>query len=320
MDIRQLRYFVAIAEQGSMTRAASFLHVAQPALSLHLRNMEEELGAALLYRSSRGVSLTEAGHILLRNARVIINQLALVEDEIRGQESDPAGEVRLGLPGTISQILAVPLITAAHKRFPKIKLQVSDAMSGFVLSWIREGTVDLAVLYGKDESHGIRTQKLIEEELQLLGPTKGEFEGQPASADGSVRFADALELPLILPSKGHGLRDQLIRTADMLDLDLNTTIDVDSYSNIKRLVEEGLGFSILPKNAIAAEVADGRLRCHSFCEPPVRRSVYLAHSLERPMTNAVKAIHSVTRDTLRKLARDGSWVGVEVIEDQDQRL
>lgn len=312
MDLRQLRYFIAIVEQGSLTRAASFLHVAQPALSLHLRNMEDELGAALLYRSSRGVVPTEAGLILLRNARIIINQFAVVEDEIRGHESDPSGEVRLGLPGTISQLLAVPLITAAHLRYPKIKLQVSDAMSGFVLNWMREGTVDLAVLYGKDDSHGIHALKLMEEELQLFGPMKGDLADRLPPGDAPVAFAKALTLPLILPSEGHGLRDQITATAAVAGLEVRTNIDVDSYSNIKNLVEEGLGFSILPKNAIAAEVAAGRLFGWSFRDPFIRRSVYLAHSNERPMTNAVKVIHALAADTLRKLALDGSWIGVEL--------
>lgn len=317
MDIRQLRYFIAIVEQGSLTRAASFLHVAQPALSLHLRNMEEELGAPLLYRSSPGVSVTEAGSILLRNARVIINQFAVVEDEIRGFESDPSGVVRLGLPGTISQILAVPLITAAHMRFPKIKLQVSDAMSGFVLNWMREGTVDLAVLYNRDESHGIRTQKLFEEELQLFGPSRGDMARLVPADRTSITFSDVAQLPMILPSKGHGLRDQIAATAEAANFDLQTTIEVDSYSNIKKLVEEGLGYSILPKNAIAVEVAAGVLRGLSFRDPPFLRSVYLAHSLERPMTNAVTAIHALAADTLKGLARNGSWLGVTPVNDPD---
>src|SRR5690606_260802 len=147
MDIRQLRYFVAIAEQGSFSRAAALLHIAQPALSLHVRNMEFDLGTPLLFRSPKGVVPTEAGEILLRNARIIIDQLAIAEEEIRGHDNDPSGEVRLGLPGTISQILAVPLITAARTRYPKIKLRIAEAMSGFVLEWMRDARIDLAILY-----------------------------------------------------------------------------------------------------------------------------------------------------------------------------
>ena len=90
MDIRQLRYFVAIAEQGSFSRAAALLHIAQPALSLHVRNMEFDLGTPLLFRSPKGVVPTEAGEILLRNARIIIDQLAIAEEEIRGHDNDQA--------------------------------------------------------------------------------------------------------------------------------------------------------------------------------------------------------------------------------------
>lgn len=311
MDIRQLRYFVAIAEQGSLTRAASFLHVAQPALSLHLRNMEEELGTPLLSRSPRGVSVTEAGSILLRNARTIINQLALVEDEIRGHERDPSGEVRMGLPGTISQILAVPLIIAARHKYPGIKLQVSEAMSGFVQNWMRDGTVDLAILYGKGEGSGIATQKLFEEQLYLFGPTRGALAHLLSADAPAVGFAEAMELPVILPSKGHGLRDQIARAAEQVDVEVRTIIDVDSYGNIKTLVEQGLGFSILPENAIAAEVAANRLRFWPLRDPQLRRRVYLANSLERPMTSAVSAIHRLAHDTLVELARNGAWIGAE---------
>lgn len=316
MDIRQLRYFVAIAEQGSLTRAASFLHVAQPALSLHLRNMEEELGAPLLSRSSRGVAVTEAGSILLRNARIIINQLALVEDEIRGHERDPSGEVRMGLPGTISQILAVPLIIAARRRYPGIKLQISEAMSGFVLNWMRDGTVDLAILYGREEGTGIATLKLFEEELFLFGPTRGELAGIVPADAPAVGFAQAMELPMILPSKGHGLRAQIARAATEADVEVATIIDVESYGNIKTLVEQGLGFSILPKNAIAAEVATNRLRYWSLRDPQLKRRVYLANSLERPMTSAVSAIHRLAHETLVELARSNAWIGVVQLTDE----
>ena len=126
MDLRQLRYFIAIVEQGSFSKAAEVLNVAQPALSLHVRNMEVELGSPLLFRSPQGVVATEAGEILLRNARIIIDQFSIARHEIQGHEAEPSGEVRVGLPGTISQILSVPLIIEARKQFPKIKLRIAD--------------------------------------------------------------------------------------------------------------------------------------------------------------------------------------------------
>lgn len=315
MDLRQLRYFVAIVEQGSFSRAAVFLHVAQPALSLHVRNMEADLGTALLFRTPRGVELTEAGAILLRHARIILDQITVAEEEIRGHQDDPEGEVRLGVPGTIGQILAVPLITAVHLRYPKIKLRLAEAMSGFILEWLREERIDLAILYGQAEEHGIRTERLLEEELQFFGPgTRLRPENLPPPGS-ALPFAQVTSLPLILPGRGHGLRDLLSRHADAAKLDLSPVVDVDSYSNIKSLVAEGLGYSILPENAIASEVAQSRLRSWTIAEPQIVRSIHLAHSASRPMTNAVSVVLGLARETLCDLVRTGQWIGAHVIAD-----
>lgn len=315
MDIRQLRYFVAIAEQGSFSRAAALLHIAQPALSLHVRNMEFDLGTPLLFRSPKGVVPTEAGEILLRNARIIIDQLAIAEEEIRGHDNDPSGEVRLGLPGTISQILAVPLITAARMRFPKIKLRIAEAMSGFVLEWMLEARIDLAVLYREVSDRGIAMVPILEEELVFFGPKKPATDIPLPKAGEILDYNLIAQLPLILPGEAHGLRDLLERQAIASGIELNTIIDVDSYSNIKELVSSGFGYSILPLNAIAREVSDGALTSWAIAKPSIQRSIYLTHSIERPMTNAVAAIEGLAREVLRDLARTGQWAGATIIPE-----
>ena len=313
MDIRQLRYFVAIVEQGSFSGAANFLHVAQPALSLHVRNMEADLGSPLLIRTPRGVEPTEAGAILLRHARIIMDQFTVAEEEIRGHHDDPAGEVRLGVPGTIGQILAVPLITAVRLRYPKIKLRMAEAMSGFIFEWMREERVDLAVLYGNAEEHGIRTERLLEEDLRFFGPAAGIRDEVLPPNGATMTFAEVARLPLILPDKGHGLRDLLNRRAEAVQLELNTVIDVDSYSNIKSLVAEGLGYSILTENAIATELAEGRLRNWAIEQPSISRNIYLASSASRPMKNAVSVVLGLARETLLDLSRQGRWIGARIV-------
>lgn len=310
VDLRQLRYFVAIVEQGSFSRAAEVLHVAQPALSLHVRNMENELAAPLLLRTSRGVEPTEAGLTLLRHARIILDQLSIAEEEIRDQQNDPAGEVRLGLPGTISQILAVPLITAVHLRYPKIKLRIAEAMSGFILEWMRDGRIDLAVLYGETHDHGIQTERLLEENLYFFGSAS---RAKTAILGKTISFAEAIKKPLILPGKDHGLRELLQHEANDVGCMLNSIVDVDSYNNIKTLVESGMGFSILPENAISSEVAEGRLQSWDIIEPQINRSIYLAHLENRPMTHAVAAVLELARETLCDLVKTGRWIGARII-------
>ncbi len=313
MDIRQLRYFVAIAEQGSFSRAAALLHIAQPALSLHVRNMEADLGTSLLFRSPKGVVPTEAGEILLRNARVILDQLAITEEEIRGHDNDPGGEVRLGLPGTISQILAVPLITAARMRYPRVKLRIAEAMSGFVLEWMRDARIDLAVLYRDVTDSGIATVRILEEELSFFGPDQPLADVDLPAEGTPVSYASIAQTPLILPGEAHGLRELLERQALASGIELNTVIDVDSYSNIKELVSSRFGYSILPLNAIAREVAAGKLKSWPITRPTIQRSIHLAHAVGRPMTNAVAAIEALAREVLRDLARTGRWVGAKIL-------
>ncbi len=319
MDARQLRYFAAIVEQGSFSRAAAILHIAQPALSLHVRNMEADLGTQLLFRSPKGVVPTEAGAILLRNARIILDQFAVAEEEIRGHQNDPAGEVRLGLPGTIGEILSVPLIRAAHLRYPRIKLRIAEAMSGFVLEWMREVRIDLAVVYRDVTDHGIVTTRLLEEELQFFGPAEDAARPDLPPSGHVMPYALICRLPLILPGPSHGLRELLARQALSSGLELNTVVEVDSYANIKELVRTGFGYSILPENAICREAAAGALRSWKIGEPAILRSVHLAHSVERPMTNAVAAIQQLASETLRDLAVTGRWAGARVTaQDSDE--
>lgn len=313
MDLRQLRYFVAIVEQGSFSKAAATLNIAQPALSLHVRNMEADLGAPLLFRTPQGVVATEAGEILLRNSRIIIDQFSIAQEEIRGHQAEPSGEVRLGLPGTISQILSVPLIMATQEKYPKIKLRIAEAMSGFVLEWIKDSRIDLAVLYTPVEDRLLTSTAILTEDLWLLGPPKPmEDVNNPATA--SAKYQDVAQLPLILPSVNHGLRELLEKEAAQHNITLNTIIEVDSYGNIKELVEANMGYSILPFNAISREVKDGRLCAWKITDPELKRFVHLVHPSDRPVTNAVKAIHNLCRATLYDLAERGKWSGAKILQ------
>ena len=318
MDLRQLRYFVAIVEHGSFSKAAEILNIAQPALSLHVRNMEAELGAALLFRSPQGVVATEAGEILLRHARIVIEQLSVARGEIKGRGADPIGEVGLGLPGTISQILSVPLIIEARRRFPKVKLRIAEAMSGFVLDWIRKDQIDLAIVYTPIDEKGLTSSPVLSEDLWLLGPPDP-VPGLPILPSSTVDFRSVARLPLILPSLNHGLRALLEREASAYSLKLNTDIEVDSYINIKRLVKKGIGYSILPFNSFADDVARGALAAWPIVDPgPLQRSVYLAHPVDRPLTHAAIAIEALCRETLSNLVAIGQWKAARILEEADK--
>ncbi len=300
MDIRQLRYFLEIVAQGSLTRAAESLHVAQPALSLHLKNMEEQLGTRLLTRSRSGVTPTEAGELLLQRARAILEDLARTEDDIRNLETDPSGIVRIGLPGTISAMVSLPLILAARERFPRITLNITEAMSGFVGDWLSEGKIDLAVLYSRSKDARIRSELLLEEELVVLWPADAE---RPQE----MNMAALDNVPMVLPSGAHGLRVLIDRTFQALGFAPEIAMEIDSFNNIKRLVAAGFGPSILPLYAVTEEVAAGSLRVSRIAAPGLWRGAHLMSPGGRPVTRALEAVHALLREVILDLRDKGAW-------------
>lgn len=306
MDIRQLRYFVAIVEAKSFSRAALTLHVAQPALSLHVRNMEADLGTPLLVRTAQGVFPTEAGKLLEAGARALLADFAALQQAVRDFEAEPAGEVHIGLPGTIAEMLAVPLILRMRESHPGVNLKIAEAMSGFVLSWLREGRVELGLLYDPAEDRNLSSTPLLTEELRLFAPTDG-LSDTPPPPPGPITLADMAALPLVLPGQGHGLRDRIDREMERAGIELGTVLEVESYSAIKVLVERGLGFSVLPVNAIATEIAAGSLRSWQLGTPPLRRTVHLVRSTEHAPSKAALAAETLCIDTLKQLVADGTW-------------
>jgi LysR family nitrogen assimilation transcriptional regulator len=276
--------------------------------------MEEGLGVKLLFRTPHGVTTTEAGQILFRKARSILDQVQQIQEEIQEHEAEPSGVVRLGLPVTISETLSVPLLLAAQKRFPKIQLRVAEAMSGFVLDWVRDERVDFAILYIPVTERQFECQRVLEEDLWLLGPP-GPMSQAVKSTRGIVSFSQIASLPLVLPSESHGLRTLMEKEASRKKQKLGAVLEMDSYSNIKGLVEAGAGYSILPFNAIAREVSAGRLLAWKIREPNLRRFVYLLKPSDKPMSNASKAIYDLVGETITTLIETGKWNGVRKVID-----
>ena len=306
MDLRQLRYFVAIVQSGSISRAALQLNVAQPALSMHVRNMELDLATPLLFRTAAGVKPTEAGLILFRHAHTILEQLEAAQQDIRGSAAEPRGEVRLGLPSSVGQILAVPLILAVREHAPKMTLCVAEAMSGYVLDWLRQGRMDLAMTFRPVDDRGLASQPLLTEELLLFGPADAAL---PA---GPLPFAQCGALPLILPSSGQGLRALIDEAATARGCPVVPGFELDAYPGIKLLVERGLGYSLLPAHACQAEVAEGRLRAWPLA-PPLLSTVHLARPTDRPLSRAAQAVERLCVATMGELVASGAWTSARLV-------
>ncbi len=303
LDVRRLRYFVAIVEARSLSRAARELNVAQPALSQHVLAMEAELGVVLLHRGAKGVQPTEEGLRLLEEAHHLLERFGTLSDRVRGTSVGPSGMVRVGMPGTISEQIGTTLVEAARLQHPQVRIRIVEAMSGFVLDWLRGNVVDLAFLYDVPEEKSIHVRHVLTEEIYLFGSAAA----HNSLAPDELTLSEVLALPLIVPSPSHGLRHLIDLTARSIGRRIEPEVEIDSYRQIKQLVARGNGFGLLPLVAIRADVEEGRFRSWRVVKPALRRRVLLAYRADIPLSTAVRAVGLLSWTLLRDMVERGAW-------------
>lgn len=309
MDIKQLKYFIAIAEEGSLSAASSRLHVAQPSLSQHVIKVEEELGVRLIERSPRGIVLTESGQILLKHARDITASMEVCRQSVRQSGGIPQGPVTIGIPGSVSMVLSVPLAETVRVELPTVKLRAIEAMSGYIKSWLEDQSIDLGFLYEVDDLKHCSVQKLVSEDLHFFSaPDDWPLETQPGTP---VELSRIQSLELILPSQHHGLRQTIDRFARQAGCVMNVVIEMDALTQIKELVVRGSGYTILTPAAAHDRVKRGELVQSLIVEPVIPRAVYLVRNQSRPMTQACRAVERITIEVVNDLIRRKIWASGE---------
>lgn len=303
MELRQLEYFVAIAETGAFSRAALRLSVTQPVLSRQMRALEQELGADLYHRTGRGIVLTEAGKLFEQHARGVLETTAGAKRAIDALGSAPAGKVTIGMPPSVGAVLTTPIVGRFRAEFPRITLGVMEGFSGHVLEWLTTGRIDVAVLYNAPRTSALITEPLVTDELFLLGPV-----GDPAAAgNGEVSGSQLARIPLILPSRPHGLRVLVDDFLSKIGVTPNVQVEIDAMSSTLGLVENGVGYTILSYSCVHHLIEAGRIRKWSIVEPTMTRSLVVATSTQRPVTKAARALVGFVRKQVDVLVSEGRW-------------
>ena len=309
MELRQLRYFVAIVDHGSLSRAALVLHVAQPALTQQLRQLEEELGVQLLHRSAQGVLSTDAGKVFYEHALAILKQVADAQAAVVQSAERPSGSVTLGLPHSISDALALPLLTAIRQRYPEITLQLTEEITGSLAEQLRAGRINLAVLFDDGQLGGFVTTPLVEEELRFICRA----DAPAAAGRDSVTLRDALDTTLILPGLQHGVRPRIESTARTAGLATRDVIEINSIAILKSAILAGMGATILPVAPVQTEVERGAMRALAIRDPSIARAVVLCTSRNIPLTNAAAAVSRLVVQVAHDLCAEGRWIGARAL-------
>lgn len=300
LDLLKMRYFARIAELGSLTRASRELGVAQPPLSLHMRALEDHLGVQLLTRTSRGVVVTEAGQTLLSHAQAILRAVEQAEAATRERARHPSGQVSLGILSSLSPILSVPVLEECEKHFPQIRLTISEGDSLTLRAAIDTHIHDLAVnLVDVAKATSI---PLFDERLYAIGMVGAFPENQ-----GDITVAAALDLPLIMPTRRHGIRVLLERQALMLGRELNIVREIEGLASTKAAIRAGLGFTILGRGAVHAELREASLAAIPVSQPDLSRRLILDMPVNHPPTRSMIEVRKIVTSVIRTLGKQGHW-------------
>ncbi|MEW6768399.1 MAG: LysR family transcriptional regulator [Pseudomonadota bacterium] len=310
MDVRQLKCFLAIAQEGSISAAAAKLQLAQPSLSQHVAKLEEELGVQLLLRTPRGVTLTESGQTLAHHAQKILDEIALAEQDVRHFSGQPQGMVSIGLPSSLSMILSVPLAETVRHDFPNVTLRLVEAMSGDIQSWVADNSIDLGFLYDVQQLRHFNARPLFEEQLFLVSAPDNWAE----PIDKSISLQSVGSLPLVLPSRKHGLREMIERFARAKNISLNVVLEIDALSQIKALVARASAYTILAHAAVLDEVERGDLIIVPIRDPMMTRVVSLVRNPKHIVTRASLEVEKLCASLIRELLQRRKWRAKSVEE------
>lgn len=308
MELRQLRYFVAIVDHGSLSRAAVAVHVAQPALTQQLRQLEEELGTQLLHRSAQGVVSTDAGKLFYQHALAILKQVADAKQAVVQSAERPSGSVTLGLPHSISGALALPLLMAARASYPEITLQLTEEISGNLIEQLKAGRLNLAVLFDDGQLSQFDTTALVEEDLVFIKKRSSPLLGDA----GAATLADALACPLILPAQHQGVRPRIEAVARSAGLALGAVTEINSIAILKSALLADMGATIVPLAPFRDDVRSGELVALPIHAPEISRTVTLCSARNIPLTNAAAAIARLARKVTEDLCASGAWPGARL--------
>jgi LysR family nitrogen assimilation transcriptional regulator len=292
VNLKQIEYFVRVAECGSFTRAAVFLGISQPSLSRQVRLLEVELRHTLLHRNGRGVELTPAGKCLLEHGQTVVQTVDRAVGALNDLRAEPRGRVVIGLPSRVARALTTDLVQAFRRDFPHAAITIAEGLSTVLHEWLMLGRVDVALLFDPPPSADLELEPLHTEELVLVGPQHSR--GARYGGRSAIPLKQLQRYSLILPRVPNATRAILEAAAARSGLQLAVSTEVDTVHNILELVAGRMGYAVLPMGAVKA-VAGGRFRVTRIHSPVLEQHLFLATSRRHAQNRLAAGISKLVR-------------------------
>ncbi|MET0676420.1 MAG: LysR family transcriptional regulator [Bradyrhizobium sp.] len=306
MQFRHLRYFVKIVEAGSFSRAAATIHVAQPALSQQLAELEDRLGVSLLLRSPRGVRPTPAGEVLYREASEILRQVEQLPGIVRSSSGEAEGTVNFGMTAAVAGAFAGPAVAECKKALPKVTLKFSDAHSDVLQARIEAQTLDMALVFEDHFAPNFSRHPIFRQRLYLVRREPME------ECRGVVSLEQVARLPLVLPPLPNHRRLVIDRAFAAAGLTPNIIAETDAGLSELSAVRSGVGSSIYHAGTFN-NVYPGAFAEPLLIEPPMFLTFSLVCSSDFPLTYAGEAVKKVLIRFVEDQIRQNTRPGAELI-------
>ena len=255
MNLRDLRYFIALAETRHFGRAAEACFVSQPTLSTQLKKLEEELGVALFERAPRNILLTPAGEQILRHAKLALSHVGTMQEIAKHTKDPESASIRLGIFPTLAPYLLPHVVPKLRKRFPNLELLLIEEKTEILIHQLRDGLIDAAILAEPLTEEQFESMHLFTEPFVLALPEK-----HPLSNQLTLGMGELEQQHLLLLEDGHCLRDQALAVCALSGASEKEGFRATSLETLRQMVAAGVGITLLPMLAV---------------KPPVPKSPYI---------------------------------------------
>ena len=306
MDLRQLRYFVALATQQHYGKAAAVLHVTQPALSRQIRLLEDELGVQLFERHARGAAPTDEAHLLLERAVFLLRYAEQIKADLLARQSAPRGPVAIGLSPGLAQQLTVMLTQAVRQALPDVRLRFIEGFAPSLQDMLAQGQVDIALLVDPIDRSNVVSKPLLDEQICLIGTPD-----DPRVGKTLMRIGELAGVPLVMTGLvKSGVRLKLEDAAARAKIELVPVVEVETAEVARRLVLDGVGLTVHFAAAVKDDIEAGRLRAVPIEGLALHRAI--ARAADRPLSRATEAVIGLLCSVIEQHVRDGQWPNVQL--------
>ena len=302
MDLRHIRSFIAVYEEGSINRAAARLHCAQPSLSLQLRNLEESMSVTLFERHARGARPTPAAERFYQHCIAILGEVESAEQHMRDWAREIAGALTVGLIPTITKSVLPKVLPDYTERLPSVDIRVVEAYTGTLTDWVVSGELDFAIVTEPPDEEGLVLRALSAEPLALVSGAKSGFTHLTP-----VRLPnDMPPIKLVIPSPQHSLRGVIERHIRVGDIEVERLLEMDGLFGAMEFLHKSDWSSILPVSTVVDDMTSGKFVVNPIVEPVMMIEYYLIHQAQRPLDRASRELVDGLETALKQSATNWS--------------